>query len=119
MRADLSMKKGFDILTVYDYTDDEIVQQLCRKVKAVRLSCCFSQQEFADQCGISVITVKRIESGVVKDITIGTLLKIMRVSGTLEGVVKLIPDLPKSPFLYNEKTGKQIQRFNSKRKIMS
>lgn len=113
------MKKEFNTYMVYDFTDDEIIQELCQKVKSVRLSCCFSQQEFADKCGISIITIKRIESGRAKDITMGTLLKIMRVSGTLEGVVGLIPDLPESPYLINEKTGQRIQRFNSKRKSQS
>ena len=42
---------------------------------------------------------------------------ILRISGTLEGVVGLVPELPDSPFLINEKTGKRIQRINSKRKM--
>lgn len=110
------MKKVFDKFMIYDFSDDDIIMELCQKVKAIRLSCCFSQQEFADKCGVSIITIKRIESGKAKDITLGTLLKIMRVSGTLEGIVDLIPDLPESPYLINERTGQRIQRFNSKRK---
>ena len=58
-----------------------------------------------------------IESCKVNDITLSTLLKILRASGTLEGVVDLVPELPESPFLINEKTGKRVQRFNSKRKM--
>lgn len=110
------MKKVLDKITVYDFSDTDIIQELCQKVKGVRLSCCFSQQEFAEKCGVSVITIKRIESGKANDITMGTLLKIMRTSGTLEGVVDLIPDLPVSPYLMNARTGQRIQRFNSKRK---
>lgn len=110
------MKKAFDKSMIYNFTDDEIIMALCQKVKSIRLSCCFSQQEFADKCGISSITIKRIESGKSKDITLGTLLKIMRVSGTLDGITDLIPDLPESPYLFNDRTGQRIQRFNSKRK---
>lgn len=113
------MKKIFDKFLIYNFTDEEIISELCRKIKSVRLSCCFSQQEMADKCGVSIITIKRIESGRVKDITMGTLLKIMRTSGTLEGIVDIIPDLPESPFLVNEKTGQRIKRFNSRRKIVS
>ena len=83
----------------------------------IRLSCCFSQQEFADKAGVSIVTIKRIESCKVNDIALSTLLKILRISGTLEGVVGLVPELPDSPFLINEKTGKRIQRINSKRKM--
>ena len=81
------------------------------------VECCFSQQEFADKAGVSIITIKRIESCKVNDIALSTLLKILRISGTLEGVVGLVPELPDSPFLINEKTGKRIQRINSKRKM--
>lgn len=113
------MKKVFDKFLIYDFSDEEIVSELCRKIKSLRLSCCFSQQEMADTCGVSIITIKRIESGKAKDITMGTLLKIMRTSGTLEGIVDLIPDLPESPFLINERTGQKIKRFNSNRKAMA
>ena len=97
------MERVFDRYTIYEFSDGEIIGRLCQKVKAVRLSCCFSQKEFAEKCGVSIITIKRIESYAVNDITLGTLLKI-------------IPDLPESPYLINEKTGKMVQRFNSKRK---
>ena len=40
------------------------------------------------------------------------------MSGTLEGVVGLVPELPDSPFLINEKTGKRIHRINGKRKMV-
>lgn len=109
------MKRIFDKDTIYDFSDADIIQELCQKLKSIRLSCCFSQQEFAEKCGVSIITIERIESGKANDITMGTLLKIMRVSGTLEGVVDILPDLPASPYLVNEKTGQRIQRFNSKR----
>lgn len=109
------MKKVFDKDLIYDFSDADIMQELSQKLKSIRLSCCCSQQEFAEKCGLSIITIKRIESGKANDITMGTLLKIMRISGTLEGVVDLLPDLPASPYLINEKTGQRIQRFNSKR----
>jgi len=111
------MKKTFEKEMIYDFSDEEIMQELYQKLKTVRLSCCFSQQEFAEKCGVSVITIKRIESGSATDITMGTLLKIMRFSGTLEGVVTLVPDLPASPYLINERTGQRVQRFSSKRKL--
>ena len=40
-----------------------------------------------------------IESCKVNDITLSTLLKILQISGTLEGVMELVPELPESPFL--------------------
>ena len=107
----------YDKYTIYQFSDDSIITEICKRIKMIRFSCCFSQQEFADKAGVSIITIKRIESCKVNDITLSTLLKILRASGTLEGVVDLVPELPESPFLINEKTGKRVQRFNSKRKM--
>lgn len=112
------MKKLYDKYTIYEYSDEGIVKEICKRVKSLRLSCCFSQQEFADKAGLSIVTIKRIESCKVSDIALSTLLKILRISRTLEGVADLVPELPDSPFLINEKTGKRVQRFNSKRKMV-
>lgn len=108
------MKRFYDTYTIYEFSDESIIKEICKRVKSIRLSCCFSQQEFADKAGLSVITIKRIESCKVNDISLSTLLKILRVSGTLEGVVGLVPELPESPFLINEKTGERMQRISSK-----
>lgn len=112
------MKRTFDKHLIYEFSDEEIVIELCKKLKTVRLSCCMSQQEFADKCGMAIITVKRIESLTVKELNFGTLLKMMRVAGILENVVDLVPDVPESPFLINKRTGARIKRFNSKRKAI-
>lgn len=112
------MNNSFNSYIIYDLSDKDIIKELCKKIKQTRLSCCFSQKEMAEKCGLSIITIKRIESGIVEDITLGTLLKIMRISGTLENIVDLVPDLPESPYLINPKTGKKIQRINSKRKSL-
>ncbi|MDO4511199.1 MAG: helix-turn-helix transcriptional regulator [Bacteroidales bacterium] len=111
------MNKIFDKYMIYDFSNEEIIAEICRRIKKMRLSCCFSQQEFAQQAGVSVITIKRIETGKAADITLSTLLKILRISGALDGVTDLVPELPESPFLINEKTGKTIKRVSSKRKM--
>lgn len=112
------MRRLYDKYTIYNYSDEGIVKEICKRVKLLRLSCCFSQKEFAEKAGVSIVTIKRIESCKVTDITLGTLLKILRISGTLEGVADLVPELPESPFLINENTGERIKRFNSKRKMV-
>lgn len=111
------MKRLYGKYTIYEFSDEDIIKEICKRVKSIRLSCCFSQQEFADKAGVSVATIKRIESCKVNDIALSTLLKILRISGTLEGVADLVPELPESPFLINENTGKRVQRINSKRKM--
>ena len=43
------------------------------------------------------------------------LFKIFAGLDCFDTVVDLLPDLPASPYLINEKTGQRIRRFNSKR----
>ena len=74
-----SMKRLYDTYTIYEFSDECIVKEICKRVKSIRLSCCFSQQEFADKAGVSIITIKRIESCKVSDIALSTLLKILRM----------------------------------------
>lgn len=107
------MKRIFDEFNIYDFSDDEIIEEICKRLKAVRRSCCYSQQDLATYSGVSIASIKRIESGAVKDMNIGTIIKLMRETGTLEGFAKLVPEIPESPFLENrsgEKTKKHCRK---------
>lgn len=107
------MKTVLDRYTIYEFSDEAIVTEICRKVKALRRSCCVSQQEFAERSGVSIASVKRIEAGTVADLNIGTLIKIMRACGVLEGFADLVPDVPESPFLIDRKTGTKRSKCKS------
>ena len=100
------MKTIFDRYTIYDFSDEAIILELCEKVRKFRRSCCISQTELAQNSGVSIASVKRIEAGTVTDLNICTLIKILRACGKLEGMAELIPDVPESPFLIDQKTGK-------------
>lgn len=99
------MKKQLDRFTIYDFSDEDIVLDICRKVKALRRGCCVSQQEFSERSGVSIASVKRIETGSVADLNVGTLIKIMRACGVLEGFADLVPTVPESPFLTDKRSG--------------
>ena len=94
------MKRFFDRDTIYEFSDAEIMQETCRRLKMVRRSMCLSQQEFADHAQVSRETIKRIESGKMQSINFVTLLKILRAGSVLEGVVDLVEEVPESPFLH-------------------
>ncbi|MCF0164387.1 MAG: helix-turn-helix domain-containing protein [Bacteroidales bacterium] len=113
------MKKPLDRYTIYDFSNEEIVSEICRKVKALRRSCCFSQQEFAERSGVSIASVKRIEAGTIADLNIGTLIKIMRACGVLEGLADLIPEVPESPFLTDRKSGAKRKNCKSTLKTVA
>ena len=100
------MKAIFDRYTIYDFSDEAIILELCQKIRKLRRSCCISQTDLARKSGVSIASVKRIEAGTVADLNLCTLIKILRACGKLEGMAELIPDVPASPFLTNQKTGK-------------
>lgn len=100
------MKVAFDRYTIYDFSDEAIILELCGKVRNLRRSCCISQTELAQKSGVSIASIKRIEAGTITDLNVGTLIKILRACGNLEGMADLVPDVPESPFLINQKTGK-------------
>jgi len=100
------MKKSFDSYSIFDYGNDEIIQELCSRLKALRRGCCMSQQDFARLSGVSIASVKRIESGDIKDFTMLSLIKILRAGGALGGLADLIPEIPESPFLVDPNSGR-------------
>ena len=103
---DTKMKTIFDRYAIYDFSDEAIILEICEKIRKLRRSCCISQTELAQKSGVSIASIKRIETGSVTDLNICTLIKILRACGKLEGMAELIPDVPDSPFLINQKTGK-------------
>lgn len=105
----LNMKQLLDEYTIYDFSDDEIISELCRKIKAVRRSCCYSQQDLSSLSGVSIASIKRIETGSVKDINVGTIIKMMRTTGMLGGFANLIPDVPESPFM-DSRSGETVKK---------
>ena len=68
----LKMKTVFDRYTIYDFSDEAIILELCEKVRKLRRSCCISQTELALKSGVSIASIKRIEAGTVKDLNICT-----------------------------------------------
>ena len=107
------MKTTLDRYTIYDFSDEAIILELCEKVRKLRRSCCISQTELAQNSGVSIASIKRIEAGTVTDLNLCTLIKILRACGKLEGMAELIPDVPDSPFLIDQKTGKARKNCRS------
>ena len=66
----------------YAMTDTAVVQSLCSSLKQMRLNKNISQEELAKQCGLSRITISRMESG--KAINLLTMVQVMRALGKLD-----------------------------------
>lgn len=85
--------------------NEEIIREICSRLKKLRRNCCLSQEELSDISGVSIATIKRIETQSGQDISISNLIKLLKSMTRMEGLVHLIPDVPESPFLIDSNTG--------------
>ena len=88
----------------------EIVQGLGEQFKDYRLNAKLTQQEVADQVGVSLITIRNFETGKAKNITLSNLLSLLRVVGRLEAVNELFPPIPLSPYMLSELNANKPKR---------
>ncbi len=91
------MRKILNRDNAYSFTDDELMTEFSHRLHALRMSSCLSQEEFAKQSGISRSTIKRIESGQINDISLRTLIKLLRAGGMMDGLGDLIEIVPVHP----------------------
>lgn len=68
----------------------EILAELGLRIKQERIRQNLMQEELADRAGVSVHTVSNLERGA--DISLSTLLRVLRVLGFLDNVDLLIPE---------------------------
>ena len=98
------MRILFDKMTIYMFSDDEIMSEICRRLRVLRQNNCISQTAMAKLSGVSLSTVKRIESGKISDVNFGTIIKILRAGGLLDGVADLVEEVP-APAIKENKRG--------------
>lgn len=59
-----------------------------------------TRKQIADETGLSMTTLYKIETGNLTDISMVTVLKLLRAVGLYENWDKLLPEVPESPYLY-------------------
>ena len=91
----------------YTFSDEEILKEIFKRIRNLRLGSCMSQEEYADAAGVSRSTIKRIESGTPTDISLKTLIRILRAGGMMDGLGDLVEEVPLHPALKNN-TGKRF-----------
>jgi len=98
---------------IYQVSDAEIIKELQQRLVNMRRSCCFSQKRLSELSGVSVATIKRLETHSSKDLAMTVVIRLLRTMTMLEGVSFLIPEVPESPFL-RKGSGNNKQRISSK-----
>jgi transcriptional regulator with XRE-family HTH domain len=96
-------------------TDDTILKLIGERVAGLRLAANLTQQQLAQQAGLGVRTVQRLELGAAATHLSG-FLRVCRVLGLLERFELLLPAPPPSPMTQLQLQGRQRRRASGRRK---
>ncbi len=105
-------KEGI-IVTIYGMSDQAILKEIGGRLKRRRLNRNLTQQEVADQAGLTRMTVGEFERGASSSMM--TLIRILRVLEALEELENFLPDTGPSPLQLAKFQGRQRQRASRKR----
>lgn len=100
----------------YSLSDQLIHDELCQRFKMARLETNITQAELAEKAGVSVITVKRAESA-KGNITLMTLIALLRGLGRLEQLNSFLPEPGLSPLQLKASAGQRRQRASSRNEV--
>jgi len=93
--------------------EKSIIVELGSRIQQYRISSQITQAELAEQCGISLKTIARIENG--EDLKLSNLIKIMNVFGITENLDILVPEpRPNYKAIFEEKSIRKRVRTTKK-----
>lgn len=96
-------------------TDEVLLASVGERLARVRLARNLTQQELADQAGLGLRTVQRLELGAAATQLSG-FFRVCRVLGLLENLDAFIPQPTTSPMELLKQTGRKRQRATGTRK---
>lgn len=102
------------ILTSKSLATPEIIRNLGMRFRDYRLRLRMTRKEVAETASIGLTTLYKFESGNMTDITFSTLLRLLRAIGLGENWDALLPELPESPYMYNDNNRKTQRIRKSK-----
>ena len=91
-------------------TNTDLMQLLAKRIRTYRLAARISQQEMAEESGVSKSTICRFEQGQNVNLTLGNFISLLRVVGQERRIEELLPELPVPPMAL-----KQIEKLIPKR----
>ncbi len=102
------------ILSNKSLATPEIIRNLGFRFRDYRLRLRLTRKEVSDAAAVGMTTLYKFEAGNMTDISFSTLIRLLRAIGLSESWDALLPELPESPYLYDD--GKKIQRVRKSRK---
>lgn len=102
------------ILTNKSLTTPDVIRNLGLRFRDYRLRLRMTRKEVSEAASIGMTTLYRFESGNMTDISLSTLMRLLKVIGLGENWEALLPELPESPYMYDDKE-KKVQRVRKRK----
>lgn len=96
-------------------TDDALLRLVGERLAGLRLARNLTQQQLAEQAGLGLRTVQRLELGAAATQLSG-LIRVCRVLGLVENLDTFIPQLAASPMAQLKLSGRKRQRATGNKK---
>lgn len=103
------------LLTNKSLPTADVIRNLGLRFRDYRIRMRMTRKEVSEASSIGLTTLYKFEAGKMCDISLSTLLRLMRVIGLAENWDNIIPELPESPYDYTPKD-KKIQRIRHPKK---
>ena len=97
----------------FEGTDTVVLEQIGQRVASARLLCNITQQDLAEEAGVSRSTVRRLEAGESTQLT--AFIRVLRVLDLLANLDLLLPAPSVSPLQALKSEGQKRQRASSPR----
>lgn len=103
------------MLTDKSLPTPDVIRDLGLRFRDYRLRLRMTRKDVAEVASIGMTTLYKFESGNMTDISFSTLLRLLKAIGMGENWDALLPELPESPYMYNDNATK-IQRVRKSKK---
>lgn len=98
---------------IYAYSAPELIARLGTQFRQYRQANGLTLSDVANRTGLNIMTIQKFENGQSRDISLTTLIRLMRTIGQMDNLKKLLPPLPEVTYMTPKET--PIQRVRHKK----
>lgn len=106
------------ILTNKSLPTPDVIRNLGLRFRDYRMRLRMTRKEVSEAAAIGMTTLYKFESGNMTDMSFSTLMRLLRAIGLGENWNALLPELPESPYLYDD-NGRKAQRVRKRKETQS
>ncbi len=88
--------------SLYEYSTPEIVRLLGERFRDYRMRRNLTQREVSQRSGIGLTTIHKFERGTARNVSLSTLIILLKTIGLIDNLDKVMPELPPSPYLLRD-----------------